>query len=319
MTERVPVNLITGFLGVGKTTAIRHLLANKPADEYWAVLVNEFGEVGIDGAAIAAASDQLDVVEVPGGCICCTTSPMLRVSLTKLLQKRRPTRLIIEPSGLGHPSGIVDMLRDPWLAKELEVRATITLLDPRHLNDSRYTTHDIWREQIALGDVLIANKCDRADAEDIDRFEAMGAAIFPPKLAVLTTTQARIDPALLDLQRETVSSQRRYRPRAAAPTPATGAGMGWIWPAEIRFSADALATFFRNPTLLAEVQAAGLLRAKGVFHTDQGWLLFNWVDGEANAVEIAWRQDSRCEVLVGREDAGLWAAVQAALEVCVLP
>ena len=82
----VPTNLISGFLGVGKTTAIRHLLANKPANERWAVLVNEFGEIGIDGATLAS-DDGVDIREVAGGCVCCTSGPMLRVALTRLLRQ----------------------------------------------------------------------------------------------------------------------------------------------------------------------------------------------------------------------------------------
>lgn len=70
MINRVPTNIITGFLGVGKTTAILHLLATKPAHEKWAVLVNEFGEIGIDGAIMSEQGAMIK--EVPGGCLCCT-------------------------------------------------------------------------------------------------------------------------------------------------------------------------------------------------------------------------------------------------------
>lgn len=341
-TKRVPVNLITGFLGVGKTTAIRKLLADKPTDQYWAVLVNEFGEVGIDGPAIAAAGDALNVVEVPGGCICCTTSPMLRVSLTKLLRQRRPDRLLIEPSGLGHPAGIIDVLRDPYLAAALEVRATVTLVDPRQLDDTRYTSHEIWRDQIALADVLVANKCDRADAFHVDRFLAMAAAMFPPKLAVRTTSQGELDPALLDLAREEDSAAQSAlkpdlspRPRALAATdvtettpPADGqpevkqrsegeqASCGWHWAPQVRFSAERLAQLFEQ---LQDHPALGLppvSRGKGVFHTDHGWLLFNWVGGETSAVEIAWRRDSRAEIIVAESEPD-WARFQTALYNCV--
>ncbi|QDQ26882.1 GTP-binding protein [Chitinimonas arctica] len=336
--QPVPVNLITGFLGVGKTTAIRRLLANKPADEYWAVLVNEFGEVGIDGAALSEASDTLNVVEVPGGCICCTTSPMLRVSLTRLLQSRRPDRLIIEPSGLGHPAGIIDVLRDPFLAAVLDLRATITLVDPRHLDDSRYTSHEIWRDQLSLADVLVANKCDRADAAQIDRFQALAAAMFPPKLAVTTGCQGEFDPALLDATSNGVGMTSKYVARVppslsarsgtrtrmptalhAGPTVQYrdnhGDGQtsrGWLWDASQRFSAERLATLFQS---LHDHTAFGLpavQRAKGVFHTDHGWLLFNWVAGEASASEIAWRRDCRAELIVASRQAD-WATFEAAL------
>lgn len=316
LSARVPVNLITGFLGVGKTTAIRHWLATKPAGEFWAVLVNEFGEIGIDGAAMQAGSDEMKVVEVPGGCICCTTSPMLQVSLTRLLRERRPDRLLIEPSGLGHPAGIIDLLSEPLLAAVLDIRATITLLDPRHLSDSRYTLNTTWRDQLALADVLVANKCDRADAEQIDQFQRMAAAMFPPKLAAITTSQARIDPTLLDLQRPT-STPGRYRPKRVASSQSdTVDSIGWIWPATHIFSVEALAALFDR---LGQLEGIALQRAKGVFHTNAGWLLFNWVDGEANAVDIAWRQDSRCELIGDAMDGGSgdWSRLEAELLNCL--
>ncbi|MGQ5524461.1 CobW family GTP-binding protein [Chitinimonas sp. PSY-7] len=340
--QKIPVNLITGFLGVGKTTAIRRLLADKPANEFWAVLVNEFGEVGIDGAAINTASEGLNVVEVPGGCICCTTSPMLRVSLTKLLRQRQPDRLIIEPSGLGHPAGIIDILRDPFLATALEVRATITLVDPRQLDDPRYTTHEVWRDQITLADVLIANKCDRADAAQVDRFMGMANGMFPPKLAVLTTCQGEFDSQLLDLAGEpalakpNTSPMHGKRPKTSKPSKTTvesdfppalqikdhnepnQSSRGWIWQTETRFSANQLATLFQGLSAHTEYGLPTVQRAKGVFNTDHGWLLFNWVDGEANAQEIAWRRDSRAELIVASATPD-WAQFEAALLACCLP
>jgi len=314
--RRVPLNLITGFLGVGKTTAVRHLLANKPAGEFWAVLVNEFGEVGIDGAAISGAADGLNVVEVPGGCICCVTSPMLRVSITKLLRERRPDRLLIEPSGLGHPTGIIDLLREPMLAKVLDIGPVITLVDPRSLDDVRYTSNETWRDQIALADVLVANKCDRADADQVDRFLALANSMFPAKLAVRTTLHGQIDLDLLDLR-----DTSRYRPARPLSLASAGtvqqASMGWSWPPEQRFRANALAELFQRLGDHAALDLPPLLRAKGVFHTDHGWLLYNWVGGEASATDIAWRRDSRCEVIVAAES-GNWSRLEAQLAECMI-
>jgi G3E family GTPase len=340
--NKTPVNLITGFLGVGKTTVVRHLLANKPAGEFWAVLVNEFGEIGIDGAAIESAADGLNVVEVPGGCICCTTSPMLRVSLTRLLRERKPDRLLIEPSGLGHPAGIIDLLRDPFLSAALELRAVVTLVDPRQLDDSRYTLNDTWRDQSNLADVLVANKADRADAAQIDRFERMAAALFPPKAAWLSCTQGQLDPALLDVVREDIvpAAPQALRPvprRSPADTAGANAQVdttltsaevrdnqvgeqasrGWRWPAELVFSAERLAQLFQSLGQPGAYELPAIARAKGVLHTDHGWLLFNWVAGETSAVEIAWRRDSRVEVIVAGS-AAQWLRLESALDGCLL-
>lgn len=104
-------NLITGFLGSGKTTSILHLLAHKDPAEKWAVLVNEFGEVGIDGALLADSGALLK--EIPGGCMCCVNGLPMQVGLNTLLRQGKPDRLLIEPTGLGHPKQILDLLTAP--------------------------------------------------------------------------------------------------------------------------------------------------------------------------------------------------------------
>ena len=93
------------FLGSGKTTSILHLLANKDPAEKWAVLVNEFGEVGIDGALLADSGAM--VKEIPGGCMCCVNGLPMQVGLNTLLRQGKPDRLLIEPTGLGHPKQIL--------------------------------------------------------------------------------------------------------------------------------------------------------------------------------------------------------------------
>ncbi len=105
--EHIPTNILTGFLGVGKTTAILHLLQHKPESERWAVLVNEFGEVGIDGALIAGNYSEEQGVfirEVPGGCMCCAAGLPMQMALNMLLARARPDRLLIEPTGLSQGS-----------------------------------------------------------------------------------------------------------------------------------------------------------------------------------------------------------------------
>ena len=94
IADRVPTHVITGFLGAGKTTLLKHLLAQKPAGEIWAVLVNEFGQIGLDGALLEADAD-IAIHEVVGGCLCCTSQLPMQVGLSRLLTKTRPTRLFI--------------------------------------------------------------------------------------------------------------------------------------------------------------------------------------------------------------------------------
>ena len=156
-------NLITGFLGSGKTTSILHLLANKDPAEKWAVLVNEFGEVGIDGALLADSGAM--VKEIPGGCMCCVNGLPMQVGLNTLLRQGKPDRLLIEPTGLGHPKQILDLLTAPVYEPWLELRATLCLLDPRQLLDEKAINNDNFRDQLASADIIVANKSDRATAE----------------------------------------------------------------------------------------------------------------------------------------------------------
>lgn len=102
---KVPVHIITGFLGSGKTTLIHSLIEQKPVDETWAILVNEFGQIGIDQAMFDARDDVV-VKGLPGGCLCCQLAFVLQAALVNLLARSKPDRVIIEPSGLGHPAGL---------------------------------------------------------------------------------------------------------------------------------------------------------------------------------------------------------------------
>ncbi|WP_297572947.1 GTP-binding protein [uncultured Deefgea sp.] len=342
----IPVNLITGFLGVGKTTALMNLLAQKPADEYWAIVVNEFGEVGIDGATLSSAGDGLQVAEVPGGCICCTTSPMLRVTLGKLARGIRPDRLLIEPSGLGHPAGIIDLLRDPMLASAFEVRAVVCLLDPRQLEDSRYYSHETWRDQLQLADVLVNNKCDVADEAQIVRAEAMAAAFFPPKLAITRAIKGQFDLGLLDLELHPerwpvqhsgahaqvgryTSSQQIHSSVVSKSTDMEAEvtswpickmqsslgshSCGWIFPPEVVFSSRKVADLLTALSQNSDLNLQGLTRAKGIFHTERDWYRLDWVDSMTSAAPAAYRRDSRFEVIVQSDPAPDWQPLQQAL------
>lgn len=196
----IPTNIITGFLGVGKTTAINGLLATKPENESWAVLVNEFGQIGID-QEMMVQGDGLHVKELTGGCICCALGPSLNKTLKSLIEHARPDRLIIEPTGLGHPEGIIDMLTGAAFDGQLDLRATVCLLDPRELANPDVINNPVFHDQLNLADVVLLNKCDVTDEQQIADVESSLQNMFPVRQHVGRTARGVIAPWLLDVVR----------------------------------------------------------------------------------------------------------------------
>jgi len=289
---RIPVNLITGFLGVGKTTAVRHLLARHPTGERWAVLVNEFGEVGVDGALLAEQGAVIQ--EVAGGCLCCVAAPAFTTGLNRLIRRHHPDRILIEPSGLGHPAQVLETLTGPLYADVLEVRATVCLVDARHLASPRHREHPNFQDQIHLADMLVANKADLYAPGDLAAFEQFAAGLRPAKGRIGLVERGRIDPAWLDLGRGT--ERRAAFPEAHAFLVETAAAQathdghadwlliegsgdgyrraGWVIRPQRPWPAGAL------ETLLAGLRVE---RKKGLFLTELGWRALNQSDWSPTA------------------------------------
>ncbi len=321
MTERprIPTNLITGFLGVGKTTAIRHLISQKPAGQRWAVLVNEFGEVGIDGAIIeAAGSADVAVSEIAGGCFCCSSDAPIEFSLMELIRQTLPDRVLIEPTGLGHPAKVLDTLRGPWFRSVLDLRATVCLADPADYANPRVTNVEVFQDQLHMADVVVVNKVDRAKQAELDAFLTYLHGLFPPKSQILTTTQGRLDLSLLDadISPERVPLFPDAHPTSTSPEPAHQgpqisfllprhplrkesqqegrAACGWIFSPLDSFRKVDLFELFSGSL---EVH-----RLKGVFNVGQEWLLYNRVGGDLTCDSIPYRRDSRLEIILDQPD-----------------
>lgn len=199
-SNKVTINIIMGFLGVGKTTSILNILKQKPATEKWAVLVNEFGEVGIDGAILSAESG-MTVSEVPGGCLCCVSGIPFQAALANLIAQQKPDRIIIEPTGLGHPKNLIRTLISKDYSPHIDLKASICLVDPRQLKNPRYQQHETFNDQCYLADVLVANKIDVCNEQDKDTFYQFANAIKPNKSALGWVKNGQIDLAWLDFPR----------------------------------------------------------------------------------------------------------------------
>ena len=288
-----------GFLGVGKTTAILDLIKQKSKNETWAVLVNEFGKIGIDGAIYANAG--VIVKEVAGGCLCCAVGLPFQVSINRLLKEVRPDRLLIEPTGLGHPKKVLDMLVSGANQAVLDVRASICLVDPEKLKDSRYTTHETYIDQIALADVLVANKMDLADSVAINLFHQWVESSCPEKVMVAHTQQGQLAVSWLDLQR---NPQRQASfPNAHNITQLSSAdnadyepsnkadgyqSWGHIFPAHSCFEYKALNDF------LSQLKVE---RIKGILKTNKGWFIINGIDDNIKYSPATAIDSSRIEII----------------------
>ncbi|WP_386080373.1 CobW family GTP-binding protein [Vreelandella sp. F11] len=311
---KVPVHIITGFLGSGKTTLIHSLIKQKPVDEKWAILVNEFGQIGIDQAMFDSRDDVV-IKGLPGGCLCCQLAFVLQAALVNLLARSKPDRVIIEPSGLGHPAGLLDLLRGDAFHEVVEVRDIIATLDPRRLDDPRARQHDTFRDQLDMADAVALTMLDQSTPEQHSAAHAFVAERWPPRKWVQEATLGELPMSLLiqsgNAEASDISVPASHQQLAATPSlegtffdfpppPGkpqyeTGSSLGYTstglrWHPSERFDLDRLAN------CLGELPQQA--RIKGVFHTDSGWKRLNRADGALSIETSAWRQDSRLEVIL---------------------
>lgn len=201
IVKAIPTNIITGFLGVGKTSLIKQLLATKPENETWAVLVNEFGEVGIDAGLLNNSDAGIQIREVSGGCMCCAAGVPTQVAINQLIARAKPDRLLIEPTGLGHPNEIIKVLSAPHYQNVISLCSTLCLVDARKVNDPRYNTHANFIQQLQVADVIVATKVDLYSDAEIAGSDCVGSdyagSDSAESDALLTALQAYLN----DLQR----------------------------------------------------------------------------------------------------------------------
>src|SRR5262245_1058067 len=196
---RIPVTVVTGFLGAGKTTLLRRFLAT-PEGEGTAVVINEFGSVGIDDALIRGSTDQITLLG--NGCLCCNTRSDLQVALRNLVAEREQgtvpqfKRIVIETSGLADPGPILQTFAtDRALGGEFHVEVVVAMVDTMGGLDTLDWSAEA-RKQVILADRLVVSKTDLAKPAAVKRLTARLRELNP-RAAIDTAVDGKLDPRCL--------------------------------------------------------------------------------------------------------------------------
>jgi cobalamin biosynthesis protein CobW len=240
---RVPCTIVTGFLGAGKTTLIRHVLANAQGRRL-AVIVNEFGDVGIDGEILKGCGDAAcpgeNIVELANGCLCCTVADEFVPALDSILSRDGVEHVVIETSGLALPKPLVQAFHWPAIKSRVTVDGVVAVVDaaalahgcvaadPEALSRQRLAdaalTHDdpieeVFEDQIACADLVVLNKRDLLDAAGMAKAQAAIVRALPRNVKMIAVADGKVDAALLlglGIGTEDDISNRRTRHDAEA-------------------------------------------------------------------------------------------------------
>ncbi|MCP1442529.1 G3E family GTPase [Pseudomonas sp. GGS8] len=307
MLQNIPTHVIAGPLGAGKTSLIKHLLAQRPAGERWAVLINEFGQIGLDAALLTQDADGIALGEVAGGCLCCVNGAPFQIGLGRLLRKARPHRLFIEPSGLGHPAQLLRQLSEaPWQGV-LAVQPCVLVLDAQALAAGK-PLPAAQQQALDSAGLLLLNKAESLDDSDRQRVVAQlpSRPLYWTQQAVLPLSE------LPGLKAQAVAGVDNLNvPKGLAQIPAIwtdpaqpiclsqaqegGWSIGWRWHPSQTFDAVLVGKW---------LESLEWLRAKLVIHSVEGWVSANALDNSLLDWQPSeWRRDSRIELIFSEPQA----------------
>ena len=220
--NKVPVTIVTGFLGAGKTTMIRHLLEQANGRRL-ALVINEFGDVGVDGDILRSCGiescPEENIVELSNGCLCCTVADDFVPAIEALLAREpRPDHIVVETSGLALPKPLVKAFDWPAIRAKVTVDGVIAVVDGAAVAEGRFADdpqklvaqrqadgsidHDnpleeVYEDQLLCADLIVLNKADLLAAETLRGVRAEIEKAVPRAVKIISTTEGRIDPAIL--------------------------------------------------------------------------------------------------------------------------
>ncbi len=299
------IDVVYGFLGAGKTTFIRHLIDHPLEGEKLVILVNEFGEVGLDGLILSGHGDEVaDIVEIPSGCICCTMAPDFRWQIIELHERFSPDRMVIEPTGIATISQIMNILEREDLEHLYSSIRLIHILDGFEFLSFIKSHRYFMENQIRAGNTVLLNKTDRLKPSRV-KLLVNSVKEINPQARVFPTSFARIEPTILrdilgcrhenaklsveaktalirDMKPEQhkVAGEHRHNNEHQESEHEDPGGQyesfGWRYISET-FDPGCLKLFFDE---LRDQQYGGVVRAKGIFRTQDEWIKLELASGE---------------------------------------
>jgi G3E family GTPase len=292
MTPRTPITLITGPLGGGKTTLLRHILATYPAKI--AIVMNEFGEIAIDTKVIEGKN--VRIAELGGGCVCCSLLGEFEAAVNEIIEKIAPERIVVETTGLAEPEALMFNIQEALPQCPLD--GVVSVIDADMLIRFPELGHTT-RLQIEGADILLLNKVDLVNANQIEPLETKLRQINPTS-AILRTERCRVDPELLfGIGRGKEIDRPRHQHHPEFESFAFGS--------DKIFSRDCFEDFVNS-------LPAPVIRAKGFVRFADGSRLFNFVAGRQ---ELEPFETDRTElVFIGRKITAEKEAILSALKKC---
>jgi G3E family GTPase len=252
---------------------------------------------------------EVHIRQVPGGCLCCVAGVPFQVALIDLIRRARPDRILIEPTGLGHPAALLSTLSSGYFRDLLDLRATITVIDARQMADKRYRDHPIYLDQLTVADVIVANKTDTYDATDFWQLSTRVRSLTGAGKRLLFVQRGQVPESVLD---EPARLQEPRQDDTARPVPPATVWMPLqpVFPPEgvIRKSGHQddfyslgwlvhPARLFDSKRLLAWLKSLSLLRIKAVVITAGGIVSVNGVPGTLQLGSVDEVNCSRLELL----------------------
>lgn len=294
---KTKVDIISGFLGSGKTTLIKKLMAEKLHDEKLVIIENEFGEIGIDGSILKESG--IEVKEINSGCICCTLVGDFGKSIEEVLHKYKPDRIIIEPSGVGKLSDILKAC-DSLSSKDLlTINMVITVVDILKYKMYILNFGEFYENQIKHAKTIILSRSQKAEADKLVKFTGEIGKLNP-KANIITTPWEELNAgqiisaaeqngsAALEQQIKKVVLKRHVHPegckcgcKGTQHTHHNADEFFEVWGAETPKTYDAATLRKILENLGSTGRYGNILRAKGIIQSDRSnWVQFDYVPGE---------------------------------------